>query len=52
MPVGTKATLKGLTSREIENINCKILLANTYHLANKPTGELLEKFKGIHKFMN
>jgi queuine tRNA-ribosyltransferase len=33
MPVGTKGTIKGLTSREMEHLNCKILLGNTYHLA-------------------
>jgi len=52
MPVGTKGTIKGLTSLEMQNLGCKILLANTYHLANKPTGEVLEKFGGLHKFMN
>ena len=41
MPVGTKGTLKGLTSKEMENLNCNIMLANTYHLANKPTGDML-----------
>ena len=51
MPVGTKGTLKGLTSKEIENLKCQIFLCNTYHLANKPTGDLLEKFNGIHNFI-
>jgi len=52
MPVGTKGTIKGLTSSEMETLGCRILLANTYHLANKPSGDFLEKFGGLHKFMN
>ena len=36
----------------MDNLKCKILLANTYHLANKPTGKLLQKLGGLHKFMN
>lgn len=34
------------------SLNCKILLANTYHLGNKPTGDMLERFGGLHNFMN
>jgi queuine tRNA-ribosyltransferase len=36
MPVGTKGTMKGITSRQMENLDCRILLSNTYHLANAP----------------
>lgn len=36
MPVGTKGTIKGLTSEEMELLDCHILLSNTYHLASKP----------------
>ena len=36
MPVGTKGTMKGITSRQMENLDCRILLSNTYHLANLP----------------
>ena len=52
MPVGTKGTIKGLTSEQMDNLGCKLMLGNTYHLANKPGSELLEKFGGLHKFMN
>jgi Queuine/archaeosine tRNA-ribosyltransferase len=33
----------------MEELGCRILLGNTYHLAYKPGGELLEKFGGIRK---
>ena len=52
MPVGTKGTIKGLTSEEMHQINCKLLLANTYHLASKPKTPYLDSFGGLHKFMN
>lgn len=36
MPVGTQGTMKGVTSEQLQNLNCKILLANTYHLGLRP----------------
>ena len=36
MPVGTQGTLKGMTPRQLEALDCRILLGNTYHLGNRP----------------
>mmetsp|Transcript_28779 Transcript_28779/g.66891 ORF Transcript_28779/g.66891 Transcript_28779/m.66891 type:complete len:459 (+) Transcript_28779:101-1477(+) len=52
MPVGTLGTIKGMSSEDMEALGCRILLGNTYHLANRPTTELLQKCGGLHKFMN
>jgi tRNA-guanine transglycosylase len=57
MPVGTKGTIKSLTTEEItkdENnaLNCPIILGNTYHLALQPGTELVRDMGGLHKFMN
>ncbi len=52
MPVGTKGTMKGITSRQMESLDCRILLSNTYHLANLPGEEFLRKVGGLHKFMS
>ncbi|KAL4375080.1 hypothetical protein AHAS_Ahas05G0246000 [Arachis hypogaea] len=52
MPVGTQGTIKGLTNNELERIGCQIILGNTYHLALRPTFELLEEAGGLHNFMN
>ncbi|KAL4294713.1 hypothetical protein AHAS_Ahas18G0255600 [Arachis hypogaea] len=52
MPVGTQGTIKGLTNNELERIGCQIILGNTYHLALRPTSELLEEAGGLHNFMN
>eukprot|EP00929_Paragymnodinium_shiwhaense_P087424 TRINITY_DN47602_c0_g1_i1.p1 TRINITY_DN47602_c0_g1~~TRINITY_DN47602_c0_g1_i1.p1 ORF type:complete len:483 (-),score=139.68 TRINITY_DN47602_c0_g1_i1:82-1530(-) len=51
MPVGTQGTIKGMTSEEMQELDCKILLGNTFHLANRPTCELLRKCGGLHELM-
>ncbi|XP_043496634.1 queuine tRNA-ribosyltransferase catalytic subunit [Polistes fuscatus] len=52
MPVGTQGTLKGLLPQQLEELNCQIILGNTYHLGNRPGIEILQKAGGLHKFMN
>ncbi len=52
MPVGTQGTIKGVFVDDILKTNTQIILGNTYHLLLRPGMETLEKFKGIHKFMN
>ena len=52
MPVGTQAVVKAMTSRQMREIDAKILLANTYHLHLRPGEKLIEKAGGLHKFMN
>jgi queuine tRNA-ribosyltransferase len=52
MPVGTQGTVKGLTQRQLqEDLDAKIILGNTYHLYLRPGHELIEKFGGLHGFM-
>jgi queuine tRNA-ribosyltransferase len=51
MPVGTLATVKALDTKDIENLNASIILANTYHLYLRPGMERLQKMGGVHKFM-
>lgn len=52
MPVGTQATVKGMTPEELEEMGAQIILGNTYHLYLRPGDELVDKFGGLHKFMN
>ena len=53
MPVGTQATVKGLTQRDLaDDLGVKILLANTYHLYLRPGHELIRQLGGLHKFMS
>lgn len=52
MPVGTQATVKSQTVDTLKGAGSKILLANTYHLLLRPGIDVMEKFGGIHRFMN
>lgn len=52
MPVGTKATVKGLSPEEVKETGAGIILANTYHLWLRPGEDLIAKAGGLHKFMN
>ena len=52
MPVGTQATVKSLTPRDLEEIEAQIILSNTYHLYLRPGHEIVKKAGGLHKFMN
>ncbi len=52
MPVGTQATVKGLAPRELtEELDARIILANTYHLYIRPGHELISRLGGLHRFM-
>ncbi len=52
MPVGTRATVKGLSPDEIYDLKSGIILANTYHLWLRPGEDLIDRAGGLHKFMN
>lgn len=53
MPVGTRASVKTMSSRDLEEIGSKIILGNTYHLFLRPGHELIEQVGGgLHGFMN
>ena len=52
MPVGTRATVKGLTPDMVKECGSGIVLANTYHLWLRPGEDIVEKCGGLHKFMN
>ena len=52
MPVGTQGTVKGIFTNDILKTNTQIILGNTYHLLLRPGIEVLNKFNGLHNFMN
>ena len=53
MPVGTQATVKGLTQRDLaDDLGVRIILANTYHLFLRPGHELIRQLGGLHRFMS
>ncbi len=52
MPVGTRATVKGLTVDQVKSCNAGIILSNTYHLWLRPGEDVIDHAGGLHKFMN
>ena len=51
MPVGTLATVKGITPRQLHDANAQMILANTYHLHLQPGEDIIEEAGGLHQFM-
>ncbi len=52
LPIGTKGAVKSITSEELKFWGADIILANTYHLWQRPGDTLIYKAGGLHKFMN
>src|SRR5215510_4969593 len=51
MPVGTQATVKGLTPEQLRALSVEILLCNSYHLMLRPGESTIQKLGGLHGFM-
>ena len=52
MPVGTLGSVKALSPEELVQCGAQIILGNTYHLYLRPGCEVIERFSGLHRFMN
>ena len=50
-PVGTQATVKSVSPRELHELGASLVLANTYHLYLRPGAELVDRLGGLHGFM-
>ena len=50
MPVGTAATVKGITKDDLHEIGFEIILANTYHLFLRPGMDVIKRAGGLHGF--
>jgi queuine tRNA-ribosyltransferase len=50
-PVGTQATVKTMTPRDLEELGVQLVVANTYHLYLRPGAEIVAKLGGLHEFM-
>jgi queuine tRNA-ribosyltransferase len=51
MAVGTRATVTGLTPRDLHEVGAQVVLGNTYHLMLRPGPELFQRVGGIHNYM-
>ena len=52
MPVGTSATVKGVTAGQLRDLDSQVVLANTYHLSLRPGADVVAEAGGVHRFMN
>jgi queuine tRNA-ribosyltransferase len=50
MPVGTQATVKGLSVDAVRASGAQMILANTYHLALRPGADVVQALGGLHAF--
>jgi queuine tRNA-ribosyltransferase len=51
MPVGTQATVKAMSPRDLHAVGASIILGNTYHLYLRPGDERIARLGGLHAFM-
>ncbi|MEO6917950.1 MAG: tRNA guanosine(34) transglycosylase Tgt [Collimonas sp.] len=51
MPVGTYGSVKAMSPLELVEIEAQIILGNTFHLWLRPGTDVIDKFRGLHKFM-
>jgi len=52
MPVGTQGSVKGVSPRELRELNAQVILGNTYHLFVRPGLDVIKHLGGLHKFMS
>ncbi len=52
MPVGSRATVRGLTPEHVRSTGARMILANAYHLALRPGAETVAALGGLHRFMH
>ena len=50
MPVGTRGSVKGLDSADLEALGAEVVLANTYHLMLRPGADTVAALGGLHRF--
>ncbi len=51
MPVGTYGAVKGMPAEQLESLGVQIVLANAYHLWERPGAEIIREVGGLHRFM-
>lgn len=52
MPVGTRATVKGVLPDTLRALGARITLSNTYHLYLRPGSDVVRDAGGLHRFMD
>jgi len=52
MPVGTQGSVKSVDPTDLQTMGCEIILGNTYHLYLRPGTDVIEQFRGLHRFIS
>lgn len=52
IPVGTCGTVKGMTPKDLKNLDVNLFFVNTYHLFLSPGADLIQRLGGLHKFIS
>ena len=52
MPVGTRATVKGVTTDQLRALGAQVVLANAYHLYLRPGADIVAQAGGLHRLMD
>ena len=52
MPVGTAGSVKAVSPEDLTDCGAQVILGNTYHLYLRPGCEVIDRFEGLHRFMN
>jgi queuine tRNA-ribosyltransferase len=52
MPVGTQGSVKTVGSEDLETLGFEMILSNTYHLALRPGGDVIERLGGLNDFIS
>jgi queuine tRNA-ribosyltransferase len=50
MPVGTRGTVRAVSTADLEDLGCEVMLANTYHLMLRPGTDVVQGLGGVHGF--
>ncbi len=50
MPVGTRGSVRSISSQDLEDLDASIILANTYHMMLRPGAEIVSELGGLHGF--
>ena len=51
MPVGSQATVKGISPEELTALGAQMILCNAYHLYPRPGHQTIQAIGGLHRFM-
>lgn len=50
-PVGTQASVKAVSPRELEELGASLIMTNSYHLYLRPGADVVARLGGLHRFM-